>query len=725
MPVVPVAAAGAVKGGLGLFGSMGASNAIALSGLTLATGAALASVQTNVVDISDIELTASPGTGLVVGDLVRLRATCTVSFGDIWSGGTGTAALIEYDRGGSRVLATEPFTQDARSARQVDVAVNVAGIQHERTTHYAVAVEVTGEDDVSGSLIDDEITRVRRSQAVALQFERPYTIIPVHSSPTEITHGEDDFFEAVAANQAQFPVSTVVQWISTSNFRGDLNEKRIPARSTSVSLSTANFQEEHRRSLHQERNPVQYFVALRVYEASMEINHPAPPGGVPIVASWTDSPRNVDVAPGHVTRCSVPVPTESSLLIPGGGGAPPGARAVGAQHRRFTFGLRGLTGDPIPFTGTVSDDNGTTTAITSSAGGVAEVDAWFTGSIGTLVARAADGNSLPMTIRFPFDRAETFLDARRFVPAPGPVVAGIVSSPGIGGVAGARVSLSTQPATSIVDTVGDGSFRIETTAADWSTTGPRLEVRLPRSTDVHWAREVITVELDRDALDRGERVVVTARRATGDAAKVTLSGRTVIRDEANRDTTAVGGVNIRLRSATGEPVADTRSGNDGCYVVSVPPGVYRMEVSPPRGLSVRPVPPVTVHVGADRPGVDVRLRLPRPQTLDLGQRLRVVAPTDGLHVALVAGDHIVDERPLAGSTIDVERVDLLSAGITAVAFIADGASSGLAPLVPASPDLTVGDTSGTDFDEPSSRSEDRGRNPARNLYTTAKPASNP
>jgi hypothetical protein len=547
---------------------------------------------------------------------------------------------------------------------------------------------------------------------VTLSIDRPYAVTAERLSPVEITHGEEDFFQASAVNRAQFPVDVTSRWRST-NLRQftsppsgppgtfapgnqtptPVESRQIPPRRDDPAFSSISFRDrDHAVPLHRARNPIQYRVDLDILAASMVIDYPLTLSGLPIKAVWQDSPLPSPVPAVDATRCSAP--SQVSVVIPGGSTPVDGA-AREPEPRQFAFVLGDVTDEPVAFTGTISDDYGTIYPVESSPEGRAEVKAAFTGPFGNLAAVALDPALAPLSVRFLFDRVGPVLAATRFLSAPGPAVAGVVAGPATGPVPGARVTFTSPLRTQAVETVADGTFRIATTAQDWSGSGPILEVLLPQHPEIQWASDVVTVDLDRATVERGDPVTVSAEVATSDRTRVELSGRVLLRDEANRATMPASGAALRLRSSTGAIVARGRSGADGRYATKAPPGVYWMEVTPPRRISVRPIPPTAIYLGADRPGVDVHLRVPRPQTLDLGDTIRVVAPADGLRVALVAGDEIVDTRALSRKALDLDRSELSTAGITAVAFIANGGSSGLAPLPAPSPDLTIEPTAAT------------------------------
>ena len=150
------------------------------------------------------------------------------------------------------------------------------------------------------------------------------------------------------------------------------------------------------------------------------------------------------------------------------------------------------------------------------------------------------------------------------------------------------------------------------------------------------------------------------------------------------------GATVRLTSSDGEVAGEGETGDGGAWSITAPPGVYGFEVVPPEGLAIRTFGPRVLHVGRRRAGINIALRLPRPQCLDLGERVRIVAPSEGYKVALVAGMERVEDRPIDGQVIDITRSELEELGVTAVALSLDDASSGLAFVSPGSPDLTVG-----------------------------------
>ena len=79
---------------------------------------------------------------------------------------------------------------------------------------------------------------------------------------------------------------------------------------------------------------------------------------------------------------------------------------------------------------------------------------------------------------------------------------------------------------------------------------------------------------------------------------------------------------------------------------------------------------------------------PGPASRNVCQN-QIIRPFTGLRVALVAVPNVLRNANPATGVLDLDRDELARLGVTAVALVNDVASSGLAPLRPASPDLDI------------------------------------
>lgn len=582
-------------------GAKGVSELISLGGLALGASAAVAALPSDKVTISPIALSlVSTGT-LHVGDRFQLSANIDVSFGQVFSGG-GKLKVEFFESGNAKPL--EVISRASLSAKEtLTFNVNGVAIFHGKK-FYTVKVTATGDDDVEYWPIDEEVTRVRESNPVAIDIQKPLEVTPRLLTPS-VSHGQHARAIMNVKNHSETEC-----WVAILQM-GALERVYAIHVASGERRKTVDYLLSHPGDNHSgsetyyiEPNKLKFALYnITKPDNSLVWYHQTAIG----TENYDCRPQTFDPLPVVCNGTAASTGKKIGYLIPDVWDKSP-AKAMYA----CAFKPVNESGAEITCKGSLRDNFGNELLAEMDSNHQLSFNGELAGDMCFLTVSPLSNNYHTYSAIIPLNQeALDDFNELRFMQSSAPTLYGqvVIENENLQ-IKGCKVELKNSGDEILDDTNTDaeGKFIINSNISDYENGEVKLDITLPENITYNWTKKTITKTVSLESIKEERTMVVKVQvPELPEDNWVSISGTVITGDFLIQKNKPVSGVKIVVKDEFGVAQDKTISGVNGEYEFGIKPGRYIIEFPNLEELGFSSIPNTLFYARTSRTGRRIKL----------------------------------------------------------------------------------------------------------------------
>lgn len=624
-------------------GAKGVSELISLGGLALGASAAIASLPSDKVTISPIALSlVSPGT-LYVGDRFQLSANIDVSFGQVLST-NGKLKVEFFESGNDKPL--DVIARESLSAKET-LTFNVRGVAiFHGKKFYTVKVTASGDDDVEYWPDDNEVTRTRESNPVAIEIQKPLEVTQQLLTPS-VNHGQHARALMNATNHSETDCYLAILAMGA---RERVVAKNIASgeRRKAVDYLQSHPGENHpgTETFYIEPNKLLYALYFITKADNSKVWYHQTAIGT---ENYDTRPQAFDPLAVLCNGSASSTGKKIGHLIPDSWDQNNNRTMIAISVRPMDEG-----GNDITCRGSAMDFYGNQIIAENAGNQKLSFKGELAGDLCLVTVTPSSKNFHPYSTILPINqKALDEFSELRFMESSAPTLRGqvVVENEDLQ-VKGCRIKLKDASDQIIDDTFSNaqGQFVIHSNISDYDDGELNLEITLPENITYDWVEKTISKKISLKELQEDALLFIKAQiPPVPEDDWVSISGTIIAGDYLTRKNKPVQGVKIVVKDEFGMVQDKTTSGANGEYEFGIKPGRYILELPNLAELGFASIADRLFSVRTSRTERRIKVHHKVPEVV--AQSSDVIAgsvnnPTEADTIVVLDKEGVVDEIPI-------------------------------------------------------------------------------